>query len=113
MTTTVKLDELKEKSRFQMPSAVYSLIRSPMAILGFFIVAGFLFVAFFAPYIAPHDYDLANLSMVRKGPSAEYILGNDELGRDLLSRLIHGAQISLTLGLISVGIHRGLFWWRD
>ncbi len=104
MTTAVKLDELKGKSRFQMPSAVYSMIRSPMAIIGFLIVAAFLFIAFFAPYVAPHDYDLANLSMARKGPSAEYILGNDELGRDLLSRLIHGAQISLTLGIISVGI---------
>lgn len=104
MTTTVNLNETEKKPSFKMPSAVYSLLRNPMAIIGFFIVAGFLFIAVAAPWVAPHNYDLANLSMARKAPSATYILGNDELGRDLLSRLIHGAQISLTLGLISVGI---------
>lgn len=103
-TTTVDLKELPNKPRFQMPSAVYSMLRNPMAMIGFVIVASFLFIAATAPLIAPHDYDLANLSMVRKGPSSDYLLGNDELGRDLLSRLMHGAQISLTLGLISVGI---------
>lgn len=104
MTTAINLDNADKKPKFKLPSAVYSMIRNPMAVIGFVIVASFLLIAILAPYIAPHDYDLANLSMARKGPSSDYILGNDELGRDLLSRLMHGAQISLTLGLISVGI---------
>jgi peptide/nickel transport system permease protein len=84
------------------------LSRNPMAMVGLFIVLGFIFIGLAAPLIAPHDYDLANFSMARKGPSAEHWLGNDEIGRDLFSRLLHGARISLMIGLLSVGI--GVFF---
>jgi peptide/nickel transport system permease protein len=80
------------------------LSRNPMAMVGLFIVLGFIFIGLTAPLIAPHDYDLATFSMARKAPSAEYWLGNDEIGRDLFSRLLHGARISLMIGLLSVGI---------
>lgn len=83
-------------------------MRNPMAIVGLFIVLAFLFVGFTAESIAPHDYSRSNFSMARKGPSATYWLGNDELGRDMFSRLLFGARISLTLGLISVGIGIGV-----
>jgi len=68
------------------------------------IVLSFIFVGLAAEYIAPYHFDEASFTMAREGPSREHILGNDELGRDMLSRLIYGARISLTLGLISVGI---------
>lgn len=80
------------------------LARNPMALIGLFIVLLFIFVGLAAPWIAPHNYDLANFSLARQGPSATYWLGNDELGRDLFSRLLHGARISLSIGLLSVGI---------
>lgn len=85
-------------------SPLRRLARNPMAMVGLFIVLGFIFIGLAAPWIAPHDYDLANFSMARKGPSAEYWFGNDEIGRDLFSRLLHGARISLMIGLLSVGI---------
>jgi peptide/nickel transport system permease protein len=75
-----------------------------MAMVGLFIVLAFLFVSLAADWISPHDFDRSNFAMARKGPSAEHWLGNDELGRDMLSRLFHGARISLTIGLTSVGI---------
>jgi peptide/nickel transport system permease protein len=75
-----------------------------MAMLGLFIVLLFLFIGFAADWISPHNYDQSEFSLARKGPSETYILGNDELGRDLFSRLLHGARISLSLGIISVGI---------
>jgi peptide/nickel transport system permease protein len=84
------------------------LSRNPMAMIGLFIVLLFIFIGLAAPLIAPHDYDLATFSLARKGPSAEYWLGNDEIGRDLFSRLLHGARISLLIGLMSVGI--GVFF---
>jgi ABC-type dipeptide/oligopeptide/nickel transport system permease subunit len=95
---------LQQESRFSLPRPLRRMLRSPVAMLGFILVASFLFIGIAAPWISPYDYDLANFTMARKPPSAEHLLGNDELGRDMLSRLMHGAQISLTLGIISVGI---------
>ncbi|MFO7320450.1 MAG: ABC transporter permease [Chloroflexota bacterium] len=80
------------------------LLRKPTAIVGLLIVLAFLVIALTAPWISPHNYDLADFTNARRGPSAVYPLGNDELGRDMLSRLFHGARISLTLGLTSVAI---------
>jgi len=85
-------------------SPLRRLMRNPMAMIGLFIVFLFIFVALAADWISPHDYDLANFTMARQGPSSEHWLGNDELGRDMLSRLFHGARISLLIGLMSVAI---------
>ena len=52
-------------------------------------------VAIFAPWIAPHDPNQLNILAANEGPSASHLLGTDELGRDLLSRLIYGARLSL------------------
>ncbi len=90
--------------RRKLPSVLYRLLRSPGAMLGLIVVSAFLFISLTADRIAPHDYDRANFSMARKAPSATYWLGNDEIGRDLFSRLLHGARLSLIIGLISVGI---------
>ncbi len=88
----------------RLPDPIRRLIRSGPAMLGLFIVALFVFIALTAPLIAPHDYDRANFALARRGSSALHPLGNDELGRDMLSRLMHGARVSLLLGVISVGI---------
>lgn len=87
-----------------LPDSMRRLMRSPLAMFGLFIVLSFIFVGVAAEQISPHNYDRADFSMARKGPSELYPLGNDELGRDMLSRLFHGARVSLLLGIISVGI---------
>jgi peptide/nickel transport system permease protein len=88
----------------QFKTTMRRLRRSPGAMAGLVIVIIFLFISLTADYIAPYDYNLSNFAMARQGPSAEHWLGNDEIGRDLFSRLLQGARISLYVGLISVGI---------
>lgn len=103
-TATVPDLSRKKKTTQRLPAPLRRLLRNPLAMFGLFVVFAFVFVGLTAQFISPHDYDLSNLSLARKGPSANHILGNDEIGRDMLSRLFHGARISLTLGVISVGI---------
>ena len=78
--------------------------RRPAAILGFAIVALFVLCALFAPFLAPYGPDEPDFSKARRGPSPEHWLGNDELGRDLFSRLLYGARISGMIGVIVVAI---------
>jgi peptide/nickel transport system permease protein len=80
------------------------LSRSPGAVAGALLVALFIFVSLAAPLLSPYDHEAADFSRVRQSPSLENWLGTDELGRDLFSRLLFGARLSLTVGLISVGI---------
>ena len=74
------------------------------AVIGAVIVGFFVLVALLAPWIAPFDPVKANFLAVRKAPSAMYWFGTDELGRDILSRIIWGARTSLMAGCMSVVI---------
>jgi peptide/nickel transport system permease protein len=78
------------------------------AMLGLGVVSIMVAVALLAPFIAPHDPIKQSWSAVRKPPSALYWLGTDEVGRDVLSRIIYGARASLSAGLISVSIALGI-----
>lgn len=80
------------------------LIRNKGALLGLAIVTAFLLTAALAPMLSPHDPDHSEFAKVLKAPSSEHVLGTDELGRDMLSRLIHGARLSMAIGVMSVGI---------
>ncbi len=83
---------------------VRQLRRNRMALLGLTIVLVFLMAALLAPYVAPRDPLQRSLRQALNGPSWDAPFGRDELGRDILSRVIYGARISLTIGLVSVGI---------
>ena len=72
------------------------------AVIGALVVGFFVLVALLAPWIAPFDPVKANFLAVRKAPSAMYWFGTDELGRDILSRIIWGARTSLMAGCMSV-----------
>ncbi len=80
------------------------LARHRLALLGAFLVLGFLILAIFAPQIAPHDPYKFSLRNKLLPPSSIYLLGTDELGRDMLSRIIHGTRVSLMMAVISVAI---------
>jgi oligopeptide transport system permease protein len=73
--------------------------RNRTAVVGAVIGGIILFVAIFAPILAPAPYDYAVIADVLQGPSAQHVLGTDEVGRDLLSRVIYGARTSMTVGL--------------
>lgn len=74
------------------------------AMLGLVVVVFFVAIALLAPWIAPYDPVATSWGAIRKAPSAAYWLGTDELGRDVLSRVIWGTRASLSAGLISVSI---------
>ncbi|REJ37273.1 MAG: diguanylate cyclase, partial [Bacillota bacterium] len=80
------------------------LARNRLAMLGLAIIAIFVALAVLAPWIAPHDPLRSSFAKRLQPPSAEHWLGTDELGRDMFSRLLYGARISLRIGLISVSI---------
>src|SRR5215471_1348453 len=77
--------------------------RSPLATIGLTLVALFVIFALFAPWIAPHDPAAINLPLRLQPPSAAHWFGTDELGRDILSRVIYGARISMLVGASVVG----------
>lgn len=88
--------------------ALLRLLRRRGAMLGLAIVLVFVLVAVFAPVISPQDPLQTSWSAVRKAPSAQYLFGTDEIGRDVLSRVIWGARASLMAGLVSVCIAMAL-----
>ncbi len=83
----------------------YNLKKNKGAMTGLVIIVLFILMAIFAPILAPHD-PVEQVISLRKTPpfTGGYILGTDDLGRDMLSRLIYGARISMSIGVISVGI---------
>jgi len=75
--------------------------RQPLAVIGGVIAVAWLIVAIFAPFIAPHD-PLAQIYPASQSPSSAHLFGTDELGRDVLSRVIYGSRISVPIALLLV-----------
>jgi peptide/nickel transport system permease protein len=84
------------------------MLRNPGAVFGLVIIGFFVFVAVFAPLLAPYDPQEQNLALIEQGccpgPSRDHPLGVDDLGRDELSRLIYGARYSLLIGVVAVAV---------
>ena len=103
--------------------ALRRLRRRPMAVAGLTVASLFVLMALFAPLIAPYDPAATNFSSVLQGPSAAHIMGTDDLGRDVFSRVVFGARASLEAGVLATllalviavplglmaGYYRG--WW--
>ena len=84
--------------------AVSRLIKNKAAMVGAIILFVLILCAIFAPYIAPYSYSFQNLNLGATPPSSEHLLGTDILGRDLLSRILYGARISLMVGFVATGV---------
>lgn len=86
------------------------LWRNKTSVVGLIVVAGFVLAAIFAPSLSPHDpveislYDQLKPPVWKDGGSDKNILGTDDLGRDIFSRIIYGARVSLTVAVVSVGL---------
>ncbi|MBL8700968.1 MAG: ABC transporter permease [Alphaproteobacteria bacterium] len=93
-------------ARIESPGrrAVRRLFKRKAAVFGLCVVTLFVAIALLAPLIAPFDPIKTSWSTIRKAPSAAHWFGTDENGRDILSRIIHGASASLRAGVISVSI---------
>jgi peptide/nickel transport system permease protein len=78
--------------------------RNRLSVLGSVTVLLLIITSLFSPFIAPYDPTAIDVHNVLSPPSREHLLGTDELGRDLLSRIIWGSRVSLKVGFIAVGI---------
>ena len=88
------------------------LLANKAALAGGIILLVLIFLAIFAPWIAPHSYSYQNLELGAQPPSSEFLLGTDTLGRDLFSRILYGARVSLMVGFVatSVALVIGVSW---
>ena len=80
------------------------LLANKAAVAGGIILLILIFLAIFAPLIAPHSYSYQNLELGAQPPSANFLLGTDTLGRDLFSRILYGARVSLLVGFVATGV---------
>lgn len=92
----------REKSTSLWVDAWRSFKKNKMALIGAAIVFLFILIAILAPYIAPYDFKEQNMNNRLQSPNGEHWFGTDEFGRDIFSRVIYGARISLWVGFISV-----------
>jgi peptide/nickel transport system permease protein len=93
-----KKDALKRELARQW----YLFKKRPVALLGLFLTASFILVAVATPWIAPHDPYATDFTNVMAEPDAKNPLGTDELGRDILSRILYGSRISIMVGILSI-----------
>ena len=80
------------------------LLANKAAVAGGLILLFLIVLAIFAPWIAPHSYAYQNLELGAQPPSSEFLLGTDTLGRDLFSRILYGARVSLLVGFVATGV---------
>ncbi|KGR79016.1 ABC transporter permease [Ureibacillus manganicus] len=99
-------------SRFDYKRAWYKLKKSKLSLVGLFIVVGVIFMAIFAPWIVPYPADATGATIafdkMNQPPSLEHFFGTDEIGRDIFSRVVYGARISLMLGILVLAIAIGI-----
>ena len=90
------------------------LRRNPLALIGLFLLSALIVCGLFASILAPYDYSKQDLNLIKKPPQPGHLLGTDDLGRDVFSRLLYGARISLTVAffveifVVSLGLLVGL-----
>jgi ABC-type dipeptide/oligopeptide/nickel transport system permease subunit len=98
------IEESSEKNSL-FREAIFQLKGNKSAIIGFIIIVSFILMAFFSPWLTPFDPNTQDISIRKTAPFVtSHILGTDDFGRDLLTRIIYGSRISLAIGTISVGI---------
>ena len=86
-----------------MGEAAARFFANRLAVIGAVVIGVYVMMAIFAPWLAPHD-PFAMEADIIASPSRDNWLGADEQGRDILSRIIYGARVSLWVGIVSVGI---------
>lgn len=99
-----KTEQVEIRRSNRIMSLFGKILGDPMGAIGVLIVASFLIIALFADVIAPYDPNKIDILNKLQGPSLNHLVGTDQLGRDTLSRLIHGTQIALLVAAISIGL---------
>jgi peptide/nickel transport system permease protein len=91
-------------ARRRPAGALRRLLADPNAALGLALVVLLILAAVLAPALAPHDPTAISLAAAYRGPSGDHWLGTDEVGRDILSRVLYGTRLSLMTGFAAVGV---------
>ena len=94
--------KVRAQSYWQVSWNIFKRNKLGMICLG--IVLALAIIAILAPILAPYSYKDQNLAIMNQNPTFAHLLGTDEYGRDILSRIIYGCQISLSVGIISQAI---------
>ncbi len=97
-------ENLKKRKKSQIKEICTRLTRNKAAMFGLSVILLLITMAIFAPFIAPYSYDEQNLKMANLLPSWQHLMGTDNFGRDIFSRIVYGSRISLQVGFIAVGI---------
>ncbi len=100
--------ELPPSAGGPWPDALRRLLRHRVAVVGLVVIGIFALVALLAPWFDRQGPTHQHLDSTMSGPSARFWLGTDQLGRDNYSRLVHGARVSLAVGVITQGVAVGL-----
>ncbi len=100
----VPINQNFEKHKGPMAEFITRFMGSTSAMIGLILLLILIFSAVFAPVLAPYDPYESNLPEALKGPSSTHVMGTDELGRDILSRTLYGARISLLVGVEAVAL---------
>jgi ABC-type dipeptide/oligopeptide/nickel transport system permease subunit len=93
---------LEQRTLWQ--DAVRQFVKNRLAVGGLIVITLLIFAALFGPYVAPYDFLDQDLSNTLQPPSADHWLGTDELGRDIFSRLLHGARTAALVSLSSIAV---------
>ncbi len=104
MTRAVAAGATADIAEAHRPHVVRRVLRRPAALSAAVVVLAFIAIAIAAAYVAPYDPLATDYRAVRKAPSPAHVLGTDEVGRDVLSRLVWGARASLLAGVVPVTI---------
>lgn len=75
--------------------------RHRLAVLSGLVLLIFIVICALSPWIAPYEFDAIDIKSTRQAPSTQHLMGTDDLGRDLLTRVLYGGRISLSIGLVS------------
>jgi len=102
ISNTHYVNALPRVSEFRRIVKVF--VRRKVVVLGFALIVMIIIVAIFAPWIAPYEPNTIDLVQARLQPNKDHLLGTDDLGRDVLSRIIYGARVSLIVGIGAVSI---------
>src|SRR5213593_4626212 len=114
VAVAVPVDETRIRMSSLWRDGARRLLRNRLALAGGIVVVLLCLVAIFADFLAPLPYTKSNFGRLNEAPSREYPLGTDQLGRDLLSRMIYGARVSMLVGLgaqvivVLIGVPIGL-----
>lgn len=99
MRADMYLEEKKSRSLFQ--DSLSRLKKNKASVISFYFIAVVCFIALFAKYIAPYPFDKQHIDHILEPPSSRFLLGTDSLGRDILSRIIFGARMSMAVGIFT------------